>query len=71
MPRTPAIALTRHAPKDPDRDPRVAGLVCHQPQQPGVIHRIEKSLDIGVHHPVLLRTIHPDRERIQRIVLTR
>jgi len=54
---------------DQRHEPKVSDPMRHEPQQPVVIHRIEEPLDDGIHHPIQLRTIHPDRKRIQRVVL--
>jgi hypothetical protein len=38
--------------------------------QPLVTDYIEESRDVGVHYPVHLRAGNPDRQSVQRIVLT-
>lgn len=43
--------------------------MLNEPDEPVVIHRIEKGLDIDVYNPVHRRLGNPDGECVQRIVL--
>lgn len=53
---------------DQAQNPLIRDAVLEEPHQPGVIQAGEEVAKIRVEHPVHLRVLDRDRERIQRIV---
>jgi len=58
----PLLDEANHAP--------VSDPVLDELHQPAVVDGIEEPTDVGVEHPVHLLRPDPDRERVQRIMLT-
>jgi hypothetical protein len=48
----------------------IADTVFDEFDQPVVADRIEKASDVGIQNPVHLAPVDPNRQRVQRIVLT-
>jgi hypothetical protein len=67
-------AVTTRVDETPDADqsdhPPVADTMLDEADQPVVADRVEKPRDVGVQYPVHLAPVDPDRQRIQRVVLT-
>ncbi len=43
--------------------------MLHEPEEPCLVHRVEKSRDVGVQDEAHFPLLDPDMERVQRIVL--
>jgi hypothetical protein len=54
---------------DQANDPLIGNPVFEKPEHPLVIDFIEERADVGIHDPVHLSALDPDRERVQRLVL--
>src|ERR1700730_14214090 len=55
---------------DQSDPPPISDPMFHEPDEPVVAHRVEKPGDVGIQYPVHLAPVDPDRQRVQRIVLT-